>query len=99
MSLPYLPVVDQVPSGEWFVLDVAKEGPRKWDWVAFLISVHPDDLKHCSCKVAFLYVHPNEYHPDPSRVAQEVWVRIPGKHRNKDLAWEAFQDMMAARLH
>jgi hypothetical protein len=43
-----------------------------------MIDVHPDELKHCLCKTAFLYVHPNEYRPDGSRTAREAWVRIPG---------------------
>jgi hypothetical protein len=50
-------------------------------------------------KVAFLWVHPDEYRPDPNRVAREIWVRVPGKHRNQDRAWEALEEMMAARLH
>lgn len=38
-----------------------------------------------------------EYKPDGSRTAREAWVRVPGKHRNHDAAWDAFQDMMATR--
>jgi hypothetical protein len=41
------------------------------------------------CKVAFLFVRPNEYRTDGSRLAREVWVRIPGKHGNEDMAWDA----------
>jgi hypothetical protein len=38
-----------------------KTGPgQKWDWCALMIDVHPDELKHCLCKTAFLYVHPNQ---------------------------------------
>ena len=47
--------------------------------------------------VAFLYVHPNEYRPDGSRTAREAWVRVPGKHRNRDAAWEALEEMIATR--
>ena len=61
---------------------------------SLMIDVHPDDLKHCQCKVAWLYVHPQDYQPDGRR-AQEAWVRVPGKHRNKDAAWNAFREMLA----
>jgi hypothetical protein len=89
--------LDQPPPG-WFALDVMKAGSgRKWDWCALMIDVHPDQLKHCLCKTAFLYVHPNEYQPDGSRTAREAWVHIPGKHRNKDAAWDALEDMLATR--
>ena len=88
--------LDRPPSG-WFALDVMRTGWRKWDWLALMIDVHPDELKHCRCKAAFLYVRPNEYRPDGSRTAREVFVRIPGKHRNKDTAWDALEDMIATR--
>jgi len=51
----------------------------------------------CRCKVAFLYVHPNEYRPDGSPTAREAWVRVPGKHRNKEAAWDALENMIATR--
>jgi hypothetical protein len=88
--------LDRPPTG-WFVLDVRRREKRKGDWAALMISVHPDELKHCQCKTAFLYVHPNEYKPDGSRMAHEAWVRIPGKHRSWDAAWDALEDMMATR--
>ena len=90
-------LLDQPPAG-WFPLDVMKAGDgRKWDWCALMIDVHPDELKHCLCKTAFLYVHPNEYKPDGSRTAREAWVRVSGKHRNKDAAWDALQDILETR--
>jgi hypothetical protein len=89
--------LDRPPRG-WFALDVLKDGnPRKWDWTALMVDVHPDDLKNCVCKVALLYVHPNDYRPDENRKAQAAYVRIPGKHRNWDAAWDALQDMMITR--
>jgi hypothetical protein len=65
-------------------------------WVALMLDVHPDELKHCLCKTAFLYVHPirppeGDYRPDGGRRAQEAWVRVPGRHRTKDAAWDALQ--------
>jgi hypothetical protein len=62
-----------------------------------MIDVHPDDLKHCLCKVVFLYVHSKDYRPDGSRRAQEAWVRVPGRHRNKEAAWNAFEAMLATK--
>jgi hypothetical protein len=62
-----------------------------------MVDVDPNDLKHCLCKVAFLWVHPDEYRPDGSRTAREAWVCVPGKHRNKEAAWNAVQDMIETR--
>jgi hypothetical protein len=93
MSHEYL---DRPPAG-WFVLAVMRKARRKWDWCALMIDVHPDELKHCLCITAFLYVDPNEYRPKGSRTAREAWVRIPGKHRNWDAAWAALEDMIATR--
>ena len=89
--------LDRPPAG-WFALDVVRKEARKLDWVALMVDVHPDELKHCLCKgVAFLFVHPNEYKPDGSRTAREAWVRVSGKHRTKDAAWDALEDMIATR--
>jgi hypothetical protein len=66
---------DRPPAG-WFALDVMRTEWRKWDWVALMIDIHPDDL---------------------DRAARHGWVRIPGKHRNKDAAWDALEDMIATR--
>jgi hypothetical protein len=88
--------LDRPPLG-WFALDVMQKEGRSRDWVALIVDVHPDELKHCLCKIAFLYVHPKEYRPDGSRTAREAWVRVPGKHRNKDAAWDAVDNMMTTR--
>lgn len=93
-----LPTLNEPPAG-WFVLDVMKAGGRKWDWGALMIDVDPDQLKHCHCGIARLYVHPAEYQPDGNRTAQEAWLMIPGKHRNRDAACEALQKMLAKRLN
>jgi hypothetical protein len=34
--------LDRAPSG-WFVLEVMRKEWRKWDWVALMIDVPPDD--------------------------------------------------------
>ena len=42
-----------------------------------------------------------DVHPDDLRTSTydygQCWVRIPGKHKNRDAAWDALQDMMATR--
>jgi hypothetical protein len=92
-------VLDKPPAG-WFPLNVmrASDG-RKWDWVALMVDVHPEELKHCHCKTAFLYVHPDDYKPDGTRMAQEVLVRVPGKHRNADAAWDALHEIISTPGH
>jgi hypothetical protein len=47
--------------------------------------------------VAFMIdVDPDEI--ERGRTAHETaWVRIPGKHRNRDSAWAALEDMLATR--
>jgi hypothetical protein len=89
--------LDRPPVGDWFVLDVMRGKGGRSDWVALMIDVHPDDLKRCFCKTAFLYVHPSAYRPEAGRTAREAWVRIPGKHRNRASAWNAFEDFTATR--
>jgi hypothetical protein len=84
--------LDRVPAG-WFVLDVMRKEPRKWDWAALVIDVDPDDLKNCACDFpALFYVHPKEYHPGEHK-AQQRWVSVPGKHRNRDSAFDLLEEM------
>jgi hypothetical protein len=88
--------LDRPPSG-WFALDVMRKEARKWDWVALMVDVNPDDLKTCICDFpALFYVHPKDYRPG-DRTAYQRWVRVPGKHRNKDAAWDALENMIATR--
>jgi hypothetical protein len=96
MSPENIQYLDQAPAG-WFPLNVARAGDEgKWDWAVFMIDVPFDELKHCRCKTAWLFVHPKDYRPG-RRVAHEAWVRVPGKHRNKDAAWEAALEMIETR--
>jgi hypothetical protein len=90
---------DRPPAG-WFPLDVMKKESRKWDWVALMVDVDPENLKHCACNFpALFYVHPDEYCPAEGRAARQCYVRLSGKHRNADAAWEAIHEMMAAALN
>lgn len=85
------------PTPGWFALDVMRKKPRKWDWAALMVDVDPDDLKNCACDFpALFYVNPKDYLPG-KRTARQCWVNIPGKHRNRDAAWDALQDVIAAR--
>jgi hypothetical protein len=77
MTIEYLDL--DRPQPGWFVLDVMRSEDRKWDWVALMIDVHPED------------------HRLGHRPVRECWVRIAGKHRNRDAAWEALQDIMTTR--
>jgi hypothetical protein len=99
MSATIVEYRDLPPSASgWHPVDVMRaKKNNNWDWAALLVDVPFDEIKNCVCEVAFLYVHPDEYCPDGSRVARIVWVRIPGKHRNKDRAWDALQNMMTTR--
>jgi hypothetical protein len=88
--------LDRPPAG-WFALDVMRKEARKWDWVVLMIDVDPDDLKGYVCDFpALFYVHPKDYRPG-ERKAQQRWVRVPGKHRNHDAAWDAVEEMIATR--
>jgi hypothetical protein len=88
--------LDRLPPG-WFALDVMRSEARKRDWVALLADVHPDDLKNCTCDFpALFFVHPKDYRSGDRKVNQG-WFRIPGKHRNRDVAWDALENMIATR--
>ena len=70
--------VDRPPPG-WFVMDVMRESARKWDWVAVMIDVDPEDFRERRAEGRFCYV------------------RLPGKYRNRDVAWDTLEAMMATR--
>jgi len=91
-------LLDRPPAG-WFALRVARIDARKQDWAIFMIDVHPDELKHCVCNTAFLYVHPRDYKPIPGRIAREAWVRVSGKYRNNEAAWEAALDFIVSSMN
>jgi len=39
--------LDRPPAG-WFPVEVMKtKNPRKWDWVALMVDVPLNELKHC----------------------------------------------------
>jgi hypothetical protein len=88
--------LDRLPPG-WFALDVMRAEARKREWVALVADVHLDDLKDCTCDFpALFYVHPKDYRPGDRKVTQG-WFRIPGKHRNREAAWDALSNVIATR--
>jgi hypothetical protein len=91
-----IPILDR-PTPGWFSLGVMRKQARKWDWVALMVDVDPDDLKNCTCDFpARFYVHPEEYRPK-GRTVRQCLLLIPGKHRNYEAAWEAFCDLIETR--
>ena len=93
MTIEYL----DGPQPGWFALDIMRATTRKWDWIALMVDVDLVDLKNCQCDFpAKLYVHPEERRPVGRKVSQR-WLRIPGKHRNGDIAWKALKDLMATQ--
>jgi len=91
MTVEYL---DRLEPG-WFVLDVMQAKAREKNWLALMIDVDPDELKNCICDVpALFYVRPVDHVPG-DRTVRQRWFRIPGRYRNKVIAREALQEMMA----
>ena len=85
------------PPPGWFALDVMKKEARGRDWVALMVDVHPDDLKNFTCDFpALFYVDPKDYRPGV-RTAHQRWVIFPGKHRKRDAALDALENMMTTR--
>jgi hypothetical protein len=91
---------DKPPAG-WFLLDVVKKTrSRKWDWFALMVDVDPNDLKYYTCDVpALFYVHPDEHRPGEHGPARQCCVSIPGKHRNREAAWDAVHQLIEGSLH
>jgi hypothetical protein len=69
------------PPPGWFVLDVMRRKTRSREWAALMVDFDPDD--------------PNCVGPPAG--AHNAWVRITGKHRDRDAAWDALEQMMATR--
>jgi hypothetical protein len=73
---------DQPPAG-WFCLSVMRRTCRGWDWVALMVDDDPDT---------------DDFRVWGRRdVKSECFVRIQGKHRSRDAACDALENMMATR--
>ena len=82
------------PASGWFALDVMRANSRKWDWVALMVDVEPDELKRCTCDFpALFYVHPKEYQARwESRGSAALVSYSELSDRNRASAWDALQD-------
>jgi hypothetical protein len=77
-------ILDRPPLG-WFLLEVRRKTKRQWDWVALVGNIDPESE-------AF-----REWQEKGRGLCHLEWVRIPGKHRTLEAAWEAFGDLTATR--
>jgi hypothetical protein len=64
--------------------------PAAW----FVLDVMRKEWRSWDYVALMIDVHPDDF-KDYRRMAQHRWVRIPGKHRNKDAAWEALENIIA----
>jgi hypothetical protein len=71
------PYLDQPPAG-WFALDVLQHQSES-DWVAVMISVHPNDIAGPVVPLPGEFLH--------------GWLPIPGQHSTREAAWKALEDM------
>jgi hypothetical protein len=71
------------PTPGWKAIDVFPAKSRGWDWVALMIDVDPKALQ-------------DHYRPG-GRVPQQRWMRIRGKHRKRDRAYRALEEMTQIR--
>lgn len=96
MTSQTIEYLDRPPAG-WFALAVMRASGPKGSWVALMTDVELRDLKNCVCDFpALFYVDPNEYCPG-ERIARQCWVRISGKHRNREAARDALQALVSTR--
>jgi hypothetical protein len=67
---------------EWRLLWIMRYEQWSWDWAALLVDVEPEEYQSSWTIAQFARVR---------------WLRIPGKHRNRDSARGAFEDLTATR--
>jgi hypothetical protein len=61
--------LDRPPPG-WFVLDIMKKTARKWDWVALMTDVHPEDLANGrTVRQCWVRIPGKHRDPDTARAA------------------------------
>jgi len=75
------PTLDRLPDGDWYVLSICKRTARGREWVALLIDVDPE----------------SEDWPQGCRKSRECWFNIPGRHKDRDAAWQAMADACETR--
>ncbi|MEI9403383.1 hypothetical protein [Mesorhizobium argentiipisi] len=72
---------------------VFDEMPAGW----FVIDVMRLKSRSCDWTALMTDTHPDEDDPHARIFARQCWVRIPGKHRNRDAAWDMLEAMAATR--
>jgi hypothetical protein len=89
---------DRPPTG-WFALDVMRRKPQ-WDWVALMVDVHPDDLKHCACdfRRASTCIRMTIGRRKAVRRANATFV-VFWQTQEWETAWHAIQDAIDGTLH
>jgi hypothetical protein len=81
MALEY---IDRLPPG-WFVIgDAIRQKSRGADWVALIVDFDPDD-RYPGIPAARMHA------------ARQRWLRIRGRHRSRESAQHALQDMTVTR--
>jgi hypothetical protein len=66
--------------------------PAGW----FALDVMRKEVRKWDWVVLMIDVHPDDY-CSGERTARSRWVSIPGKHRNRDAACDALENMIATR--
>jgi hypothetical protein len=80
-TYPGVQILDRLPP-DWFVLGVMREKWPRWDWVIIMSNCPQEDHERFRRLIA-------------SDDLQGGIIRIPGKHRNEDAAWDAAQALLA----
>ncbi len=91
--------IDRPPVG-WHASYVTKaDDSGNGDWVALLIDVPVDQLKYCRSRIArdCTSIRVSTDRTQAALRARQAFVRVPGKHRSKDAAWAALEDLLATR--
>ncbi|MER9947942.1 hypothetical protein [Mesorhizobium sp. M0047] len=66
--------------------------PSGW----FVVDVMRREARKWDWAALVTDTHPDE-DPEARIFAKQCWVPIPGKHRNRDAAWDMFEAMSATR--
>lgn len=74
-------------------IDYLDRPPAGW----FALDVMKEQQRGQGWVALMIDVHPDEYPPDGSRSVRQAWLRVPGKHRNRDAALAALENMIATR--
>lgn len=68
------------PPAGWFTLEVMRA----------------DGRRRLDWVALMIDAHPDDFKNYRVETAREAWVRVPGKHKNRDAAFDALEAMLAA---